>query len=327
MVSIIIPNYNHELFLKQRIDSVLKQSYQNFEIIILDDNSTDGSRDVIEKYRTNAKVSNIIYNENNSGSVFKQWIKGIDLAKGDYIWIAESDDFATDNFLETTVQLLDKNLELGMVFTNTQMVDELGSPIEDDNSKSDVFRELKEQNNTIDKTNLTSFLFKHLIIKNASSVLFRKKALKSIRLQDITNFTNTGDRFVYIGIAISNKIIYIEDRLNFMRSHQNNTTKKNFTNGKIYKDRLKIFSYYIEKLDLNSGAKDNLLKYFNYNFVWFVEFCSYDEVKSIIKILRKKNVLNLSVILYRSYHFFFKKISPYHPDKVKGYVESYLYKL
>ena len=83
IVSIIIPNYNHALYLKQRIDSVLNQTFQDFELLILDDCSTDNSREIIERYRGNPKITQIIYNEKNSGGVFNQWIKGIEKAKGE----------------------------------------------------------------------------------------------------------------------------------------------------------------------------------------------------------------------------------------------------
>ena len=91
-VSIIVPNYNHEKYLDERIQSILNQTYQDFEIIILDDCSTDNSKFVIEKFRNNEHVSHIVYNEQNSGSTFKQWERGFELAKGELIWIAESDD-------------------------------------------------------------------------------------------------------------------------------------------------------------------------------------------------------------------------------------------
>ena len=99
-VSVIIPNYNHAPFLKQRIESVLNQSFQDFEMILIDDCSTDGSREIIESYRNNPHVSHIVYNDSNSGSAFLQWNKGIELAKGDWIWVAESDDYAEPTFLE-----------------------------------------------------------------------------------------------------------------------------------------------------------------------------------------------------------------------------------
>jgi glycosyltransferase involved in cell wall biosynthesis len=85
MISVIVPNYNHAKFLKERIDSILNQTIQDFELIILDDCSTDNSREIIESYRQLPNVS-IFYNSKNSGSPFKQWKKGINRAKGKYIW-------------------------------------------------------------------------------------------------------------------------------------------------------------------------------------------------------------------------------------------------
>ena len=92
-VSVIVPNYNHARYLRQRIESVLGQTYQDFEVILLDDCSTDESRSVLGEYAKDPRVR-IEFNEKNSGSTFKQWNKGVRLARGEYIWIAESDDYA-----------------------------------------------------------------------------------------------------------------------------------------------------------------------------------------------------------------------------------------
>ena len=91
-LSAIVPNYNHGPYLKLRIDSILNQTYEDIEVIILDDNSQDNSVEIIESYRTHPKVSHILLNDRNSGSTFIQWEKGINLATGKWIWIAESDD-------------------------------------------------------------------------------------------------------------------------------------------------------------------------------------------------------------------------------------------
>ena len=107
LVSIIVPNYNHARFLRQRIESILQQEYTNYELILLDDASTDESREIMESYRNNPHVSHICYNIVNTGSPFAQWKKGIDLAQGKYIWIAESDDYAESTFLSTTFSLLE----------------------------------------------------------------------------------------------------------------------------------------------------------------------------------------------------------------------------
>ena len=109
LVSVVIPNYCHSKYLEQRIESVINQTYKNIEIIILDDCSPDegASKAVIEKYRNKPLISHIVYNEVNSGSTFKQWNKGIVLAKGELVWIAESDDFAKETMLEELVPLFE----------------------------------------------------------------------------------------------------------------------------------------------------------------------------------------------------------------------------
>ena len=93
-VSIIVPNYNYACYLNVRIASILNQSYTNYELILLDDASTDNSVEILEKYKDNPHVSHILVNEKNSGSPFQQWAKGISLARGKWIWIAEADDVA-----------------------------------------------------------------------------------------------------------------------------------------------------------------------------------------------------------------------------------------
>src|SRR5436190_523139 len=111
LVSVVIPNYNHAEYLKQRIDSVLTQTYADIEVIILDDCSTDNSRAIIESYRGHEKISHIVFNEQNSGNTFQQWDKGIQLTKGEYIWIAESDDWCEITLLETIINGLQQNTD------------------------------------------------------------------------------------------------------------------------------------------------------------------------------------------------------------------------
>jgi glycosyltransferase involved in cell wall biosynthesis len=124
-VSIIIPNYNYAKFLEQRLDSVFNQTFQDFEVILLDDCSTDHSVDILSEYKQHPKVSHFIINEINTGSPFKQWKKGIELAKGEFIWIAESDDWAELNFLEQMLPLMD-NGNVGIAFCNSNWTNDKG---------------------------------------------------------------------------------------------------------------------------------------------------------------------------------------------------------
>jgi glycosyltransferase involved in cell wall biosynthesis len=107
-LTVIVPNYNHERFLAKRLESILNQTFQDFELILLDDCSTDNSRLILSQSVRDHRVR-IEFNDVNSGSTFKQWNKGVQLAQGKYIWIAESDDYADVHLLERLVPLLDND--------------------------------------------------------------------------------------------------------------------------------------------------------------------------------------------------------------------------
>ena len=105
-VSIVVPNYNHAKYLRQRIESVLTQTYRDFEVILLDDCSTDESREILRSYASDAR-GRMEFNAQNSGSPFKQWNKGVGMARGKYVWMAESDDYADERLLERLVAILE----------------------------------------------------------------------------------------------------------------------------------------------------------------------------------------------------------------------------
>ena len=105
-ISVVIPNYNYAKFLNQRLVSILKQRVYIHEILILDDCSTDQSQELIDQFveLLNPYINiQKIYNSKNSGSPFKQWEKGFDLASGDYVWICEADDYCNEHLLFTLV--------------------------------------------------------------------------------------------------------------------------------------------------------------------------------------------------------------------------------
>ena len=72
-ISVIIPNYNHARYLDARLESVLNQTFRDYEVIILDDKSNDNSLEVIDRYKNNPLITQIVINEENSGSPFNQW--------------------------------------------------------------------------------------------------------------------------------------------------------------------------------------------------------------------------------------------------------------
>lgn len=101
LISVIIPVYNVEQYLRECIDSVLKQTYKNFEIILIDDGSTDKSGEICDEYVTKDKRVSVIHKENGGLSVARN--TGFSLAKGDYIFFLDSDDWILEETLEELI--------------------------------------------------------------------------------------------------------------------------------------------------------------------------------------------------------------------------------
>lgn len=219
MVSVIVPNYNHEIFLKQRIDSILNQSYQDFELIILDDCSTDNSKAIIEQYRGNSKVSQIIYNENNSGTTFKQWNKAVDLAAGDIIWLAESDDTADTNFLQTLLPYFDLKHQIGIVYCQSYRINDKNEITGSWLTHTETFNKSFDNNFEMDGTEyIKNYLINFNTIPNASAVLFRKEYYQNIGGTDI-DIKYCSDWLTWIKILLISNVIFIAKPLNYFRYH------------------------------------------------------------------------------------------------------------
>ena len=231
-VSIIIPNYNHASFLQERIESILNQSFQNFELIILDDFSSDNSRKIIEAYRNHPKVSHVVYNEVNSGTTFKQWNKGIALAQGEAIWIAESDDSSHPQFLEKVIAALHQNPKASIAFANSRRMDAQGGFHGDwtENYHGEETKILKKDFIMQGEDLAAGPMLLLNAIPNASSAVFRKKAaLLSGPAPE--NFKLVGDWFYWVQLLMQGDVVFLSDPLNYFRFHENTVRKSSQKQG------------------------------------------------------------------------------------------------
>lgn len=222
LVSVIVPNYNHEKFLGQRLECIFNQTYANFEVILLDDCSADKSPEILLEYTKNPRVSHCVFNATNSGNTFVQWNKGIELAKGEYIWIAESDDFCELNFLEELIQPFLQDPEIKLVYCQSNRADETGNITgswlnHTYNLDASLFLTsfVMEGNEFIER-----FLIHKNVIPNASGVLFSKKCAVQLGDLDINPVLKTcGDWLFYLKLATNNKVAFIPKSLNNFRHH------------------------------------------------------------------------------------------------------------
>lgn len=260
LVSVIIPNYNHARYQPERIESVLGQAYSHFEIIILDDCSTDNSREVIERYRANPHVSKIVYNEVNSGGVFKQWKKGISLAKGELVWIAESDDKCEYTFLERLVDCFNKDSSLSLAFCKSLQFDDKGNTWQADS------KELCE--GVYDsRTFINKYMSRGCVMLNASACLFSKRAFEAID-DRYTGFRCSGDYMFWTQLSEQGNIAVVEDPLNHYRKHNSNTTKDGFHRGVNQKESKLVLDYIWEKGYINRKEYNQIRRDFLKQFVF-----------------------------------------------------------
>lgn len=251
LVSIIVPNYNHAPYLRQRLDSIFNQTFQDFEVIILDDCSTDNSKKIIEEYRHRPQVSHVVYNETNSGSPFKQWAKGFDLATGEYIWIAESDDWAELNFLEEMFRILEKDESLALAFCESFW----------EFPQKTIFGQMLQKDTFLSGLDFLRNwqIFKNYIV-NASSVLIRKKYLTKIQ-SDFQKFHCSGDYILWSNLCEQGNLFYFSKRLNHFRRHDSSTTNRSTILGLKFFENHRIYIYFKNKGYVSNFAKYRIIEY------------------------------------------------------------------
>lgn len=119
-VSVVMPSYNAARFVTAAVDSVLAQTFQDFEILVVDDGSTDNTREVLEKY-SSPKVR-YLYKKNGGVSSARNF--GIENARGKYIAFLDADDLWLPEKLEKQVDLLEENEDIGLCYTGAEKVSE-----------------------------------------------------------------------------------------------------------------------------------------------------------------------------------------------------------
>jgi glycosyltransferase involved in cell wall biosynthesis len=225
-VSVIVPNYNHARFLPKRIGSILEQTYRDFELILLDDCSTDDSQDILTSYGANPRVR-IRFNERNSGSTFKQWNKGVRMAHGEYIWIAESDDYADERFLERLVAVLEGDSAIAFAYCRSLAV------TEDDQVNGFVDSYLEDLDGQRwnasyigdgDEECRNYFVVCNTV-PNASAVVFRKDIYDGVGGADET-LRACGDWKLWANMAHTRKVAYLAEPLNYYRFHGDTVRSK-----------------------------------------------------------------------------------------------------
>lgn len=208
-----MPNYNHAPFLKERMESILAQDYGDFEVILLDDASTDESVAVLRTYESDPRVKTLIVNESNSGNTFLQWERGLSLAMGEYVWIAESDDVAEPTLLSRLIAAIEKENAV-LAFCHSRWIDSEGKTIS--RKRDPIWKRTWAMDG---ETFIRRYLLGYSHICNASAVVFRRSAALNVDMSQVAQFTASGDRLFWIRMASQGRVAYCPQTLNNFRQH------------------------------------------------------------------------------------------------------------
>ena len=233
-ISVIVPNYNHERFLRERIESILNQTYPHFELLLLDDASTDNSRAILEQFRHHEKVKGIFYSDRNSGSPFSQWLAGFNRALYQWIWIAESDDSSEPDFLEKCVHQIQNHSSVSMIVTQSNWVDEFGKKI--------FLRRTPFETEGLKKGNivLKDYLLYENPVKNASAVVFNRMLLDESEINKIIHYRWCCDWALWNYLCLKGDLYFIDQPLNYFIRHKNATSNELYYKGYLYKEGLPL---------------------------------------------------------------------------------------
>jgi len=231
-ISAIVPNYNYGQYIIERLESIFCQSYPIYEVIILDDGSSDNSLETIKEYlNCTENTATVIANKKNSGSVFKQWAKGISHSKGDLVWIAEADDLAYCNLIEKlSGAFIDKTVVLA--YSQSKQIDKHGKVLSANylGYTEDISNDWQNNYMHNGDEEISKALCVKNTIPNVSAVLFRKNILKEV-LSNLGNklykYSIAGDWIVYLHVLKRGKIYFCKKSLNLHRRHSTSVTTQN----------------------------------------------------------------------------------------------------
>lgn len=221
-VSVIVPNYRHARYLEERLQSIFDQSLAPHEIIVLDDASPDESVVVARRMARHSPVPiQFVVNEENSGSTFRQWLKGLSLATGDLIWFAESDDSAHPLFLERLVpEFFDP--EVILAYCQSALIGPDGERLADDflaHTDDISIERWRGRYSAGSSVEAEVALSQKNTIPNASAVVFRRPEGLDFA-EELVKLKFAGDWLFYSLLIRGGNVNFIPEVLNFYRRHE-----------------------------------------------------------------------------------------------------------
>jgi len=239
-VSVVIPTYNCAQYIAEAIESVLNQTYKDFEIIVIDDGSTDNTQEIIKPYLNKIKY---IYQQNSGPSAARN--RGIKEANGEYIAFLDADDIWLPQKLELQIKFMETYFNIGLTFTDMSFFSDKKGIIKNSFLKNmKIFNKLCVQSLSSYEKKFSEKIFNALIEENfipTPSVIVKKQCFNKVGLFDETLFV-VEDRDMWLRISLFYDVGFINKPLVLRRFHKKNIS---VDVEPIFKSRLKVMKKYL----------------------------------------------------------------------------------
>jgi glycosyltransferase involved in cell wall biosynthesis len=228
LLSIIVPCYNHAPYLEDRFASIFSQNADSFELIVLDDASQDKSVSIIQDVLA-GKPYTLVVNKVNSGSPFRQWERGLDLATGKYVWIAESDDSCESSFLSSLLCHMQRD-SFVLSCAKSRTIDSAGNLLPGTFWPELLDSEFFGRNQALSCNDfLYRFMGSRNCIPSANAVVFRVEGMKNhvlAAVRSVSRYNYVGDWIFWarlLRIFGARRMSYSADPLAHHRQHLGTT--------------------------------------------------------------------------------------------------------
>ena len=296
-ISIIIPLFNHEKFISEAIESILKQKFTNYEVIIIDDGSTDNSYEKLKDYCY--KYNNISYHYQKNFGAHNAINRGIRKASGNYIYILNSDDVYAKDRLSDIQKIFRKNSNISAVFSEIEFIDDKSNKIVN-NWYNDAVKFYQESQN------LPVSLINGNFIMTTSNLAVKKDVINKLGIFNNLRYAHDLDFFLRL-IIHNNEIFYLKKKSLKYRIHSANTINENVLRVKL-EWALVIAFYLCKKSELHS---DKLIDTLKQNEVLF-------------PVLEKHTLTNYVITFMQYYSYLYDKNDYYNLVKEDEILYNYL---
>lgn len=248
LVSVIMPSFNHGEFISESIQSILSQTLSEFELLIIDDASKDGSKKIIQSYAEKDRRIRTLFHEENKG-IARTYNDGLGRAKGNYVATTASDDVWAKNKLEKEIEVLQRNEDM-VIWSEALVIDHLG------NSTGKLFTQMKN----LSRRKKTGHILEELLKGNyINDITFKRENLKDIRFDEELKYLS--DHKFYLDMAAKYEFYCISEPLMMYRLHHGNTSESDKENWR--KDILKFGDSVIRKYGNRISNKSKARIYLN----------------------------------------------------------------